>query len=126
MIYEAHVRGLTMRHRTSPRSCAAVRGHRLPADDRLSDPARGDRHRVDAGAPVHPRQPAGRPGAEELLGLQHHRLLRPHHGYSALGRTGQQVQEFRGMVRRCTRPASRSSSTWSTTTPPRATTSGRR
>ncbi len=40
----------------------------------------------------------------------------PHAGYSSSGTAGQQVGEFKKMVRRCTRPGSRSSSTWSTTT----------
>jgi glycogen operon protein len=50
---------------------------------------------------------------------------RPHNAYSSCGSVGEQVLEFKAMVRDLTEPASRSSSTSSTTTPRRATTSAR-
>ncbi len=77
VIYEAHVRGLTMLHdgvRPSERGTfaglGASRGDRSPA------PARHHRDRTDAGAclPAGPRRAAARPA--QLLGLQHARLLR--------------------------------------------------
>ena len=46
----------------------------------------------------------------------------PHHGYCSAGSRGEQVTEFKSMVRALHEAASRSSSTWSTTTPPRAAT----
>jgi glycogen operon protein len=48
----------------------------------------------------------------------------PHNDYSSAGTRGQQVQEFKAMVKALHARASRSSSTSSTTTPPRATSSG--
>ena len=64
----------------------------------------------------------------QLLGLQHDRLLRAAQRLQlGSGQRGQQVLEFKAMVRDAARaPASRSSSTSSTTTPPRATTWARR
>ena len=76
VIYEAHVKGLTERHPEVPedmRGTYAAIGH--PAIIEHSR-ARGHRRRADAGAPVRARQPAGRPGTAQLLGLQHARLLR--------------------------------------------------
>jgi glycogen operon protein len=49
-------------------------------------------------------------------------FLAPHAAYSSSGEHGEQLTEFRSMVSRCTRPASRCWSTSSTTTPARATT----
>ncbi len=78
VIYEAHVRGLTRlpprhpgeRARHLPRAVA-------PGDHRPPDVAGRHRHRAHARAPVRQRRRAGpaRPG--QLLGLQHHRVLRP-------------------------------------------------
>ena len=49
----------------------------------------------------------------------------PHNDYARAGDArASRSRSSRRWSRRCTRPASRSSSTWSTTTPPRATTSG--
>ncbi|UOY01439.1 hypothetical protein [Blastococcus sp. PRF04-17] len=50
----------------------------------------------------------------------------PHAAYSSAGSDGGQVTEFKTMVKQLHAAASRSSSTWSTTTPPRATTPARR
>ncbi len=62
------------------RAEAAGRGHLrgagLAAGGRASGQARGDGDRADADPGVLRRPAPGREGAEELLGLQHHRLLR--------------------------------------------------
>ena len=47
-----------------------------PGHDRAPQGARRHRDRADAGAPVRPGHHARRPGACQLLGLQHDRLLR--------------------------------------------------
>ena len=129
VIYEAHVkRPHRSATRRSPRSCAAP----TPASRtrRSSTTCSGSgvtAVELHAGAPVRPRPPPRRAGPAQLLGLQHDRLLRPAPRLRAPpARPGEQVQEFKAMVRACTRRASRSSSTWSTTTPPRATTWARR
>jgi isoamylase len=100
IIYEAHVRGLTMRHPEVPEE---LRGTYAG----IAHPAIID-HLQSLGIT-----------AIELLPVHHfvhdHRLTElglsnywgynsigyfaPYHGYSALGRHGQQVQEFRGMVK---------------------------
>ena len=77
VVYEAHVRGhdaAAPRHpRVHPRH---VRRHGAPRDDRPPARPGGDRGRADARAPVRPgRAPAGE-GHAQLLGLQHHRVLR--------------------------------------------------
>ena len=100
VIYEAHVRGLTLRH------------PEVPADQRgsyagLAHPAviehltrlGRDRGRADAGAPVRVRaQPAG-PRAGQLLGLQHDRVPRPAPRLLVVQQLGGQVGEFKAMVR---------------------------
>ena len=53
--------------------------------------------------PVHQHAPEAfrSSGGSQLLGLQHHRVLAPHDGYSAAvraGRPGGQVAEFQAMV----------------------------
>ncbi len=77
VIYEAHVRGLTMLHPDVPTplrgtyaglSCA-------PVVDYLKRLGRDDAG-ADAGARLRRRPPPGRKGLAQLLGLQHHRLLR--------------------------------------------------
>ena len=101
MIYEAHVRGLTMRHPDVP---AEQRGTYAG----LAHPAviehltRLGRHRrgADAGAPVRARARAGRARADQLLGLQHDRLPRPAQRLRPLGgQRGEQVAEFKAMVK---------------------------
>ena len=69
-----------------------------------------------------------RRGLDELLGLQHARLLRAARRLLVGGRrAAQQVAEFkRRWCGRCTPPGSRCCSTSSTTTPPRATPTARR
>ena len=128
VIYEAHVRGLT---KTAPgRAGAAARhlpGARPPGGHRAPARARGDRGGTHAGAPVRQRRHPGRTRAGQLLGLQHDRLLRAAQrllGQRQPRRAGAGVQVHG--ARPCTRRASRSSSTWSTTTPPRGTIWARR
>jgi len=100
VIYEAHVRGLTMRHPGIPEELrgtyAAIASpvmiehfkrlgvtavelmpvHEFVHDHRLADL-----------------------GLRNYWGYNTIGFFAPHHGYSALGRLGQQVQEFRGMVK---------------------------
>ena len=77
VIYEAHVKGMTASH---PEIAGAARRHlrgpRLAAGGRAPGEARGDHDRADADPGVLRRPPPRREGARELLGLQHHRLLR--------------------------------------------------
>ncbi len=78
VIYEAHVKGLTMTHPALPEEIRGTyAGIGAPGDHRAPAPARRHRDRADAGAPVRPGPPPRRPGPVELLGLQHDRLLRP-------------------------------------------------
>ena len=78
VIYEAHVRGLTKQHPAVPEEQRGTyAGPGAPGDHRAPAPAGRHRDRADAGAPVRHRQPPDRPGPAQLLGLQHHRLLRP-------------------------------------------------
>ena len=77
VIYEAHVQGL---HQAPSRRARATCAAPMPAwparDHRLPAVARRDRRRAAAGPHLRRRQPSARQGPEELLGLQHHRLLR--------------------------------------------------
>ncbi len=109
VIYEAHVKGLTQTHPDIPeniRGTYAAVAH--PAMIEHLTVARRHRDRADAGAPFRERLHADREGVVQLLGLQHHRLLRP----------GPQVQQqlappagrcrsSRRWCARCTRPTSR-------------------
>ncbi len=63
-----------------------LRGPRAPGADRAPHRARGDRAGADAGPSVRQRPPAGRHGPQQLLGLQHGRLLRPAQRVRLLGR----------------------------------------
>ena len=128
VIYEAHVKGLTM---TNPRIPEELRGTYAgvahPATIEYLQRPRHHRDRAHAGAPVRAGRHPPAEGPAQLLGLQHDRLLR------AAQRVRQQhrppastCRSSRAWSAPCTRRASRSSSTSSTTTPPRATTSARR
>ena len=95
VIYEAHVRGMTMQHQgIPPTSARNLPGHGLGPRRRSSAGAGRHRHRTHAGAPLRLRSVARRQGIDELLGLQLHRLLRParrlRHGWA--GQTGLRVQ----------------------------------
>ena len=127
IIYETHVRGMTMRH---PGCREELRGTylgaRLGPDPRPPARPRRDRGGAPAGAPVRRRPDPARAGAAQLLGLQHDRLLRARGALRDAAATASRCTSSRRWSRRSTGRASRSSSTWSTTTPPRATTSARR
>ena len=67
-----------MRHPDIPADVRGTyAGPGAPGDDRALPAAGRDGRRADAGAPVRARLDAGRQGPVQLLGLQHHRLLRP-------------------------------------------------
>ena len=120
IIYEMHVKGFTARHPDVPRRCAApmpALGH--PAVDRLPHGPGRDRGRTAAGAPVRARRPPRRAGAAQLLGLQLHRLPRPAQRVRSAGSAVSRCRSSSPWSRRSTRPASRSYSTWSTTTRPK-------
>ena len=86
IIYEAHVRGLTIRHPAVPEELRGTyAGIAHPAVIEHLTVARHHRHRADAGAPVRPRPPPRRARPAQLLGLQLHRLPRP--AQRLLGRT---------------------------------------
>src|ERR1017187_4265219 len=100
VIYEAHVRGLTLRHpQIAPEqrgtyaglaspviidhltrlgvTAIELTGPGVPGHHRPPDPAGRDRHRADARAPVHLGAATGGWGTGQLLGLQHDRVPRP-------------------------------------------------
>ena len=109
VIYEAHVRGLTRRTPTSRptlRGTYAGLAHR--AGHRPPHVARRDRRRADAGAPVRAGRRPARPRPDQLLGLQHHRLLRPAPRLRGARRPRpSRSPSSSRWSRRCTRPASR-------------------
>ena len=76
-----------------------LRRGRPSGDHRAPQVAGRHRDRADAGAPFRQRLHADRQGPVELLGLQHHRLLRAGPKYSSSPNPGGQVQEFKAMVR---------------------------
>ncbi|MEV7006293.1 glycogen debranching protein GlgX [Streptosporangium sp. NPDC051022] len=100
VIYEAHVRGLTMRHPAVPRE------HRGTYAG-LAHPAVID-HLLSLGVtavelmPVHqfvPEHAMVARGLTNYWGYNTIAYLAPHAAYSASGQRGQQVQEFKAMVR---------------------------
>ncbi|MEU8126715.1 glycogen debranching protein GlgX [Micromonospora sp. NPDC049049] len=100
VIYEAHVRGLTMRHPDIPEE---LRGTYAGI---ASPPMIDYLTRLGVTAielmPVHQFIHDHRLndlGLRNYWGYNTIGFFAPHHGYSALGRLGQQVQEFRGMVK---------------------------
>jgi glycogen operon protein len=100
VIYEAHVRGLTMRHPDIPEE---LRGTYAA----IASPVMIDYFkRLGVTAvelmPVHQFVHDHRLadlGLRNYWGYNTIGFFAPHHGYSALGGRGQQVQEFRGMVK---------------------------
>ena len=77
VIYEAHVKGMTAAASRDPGGDARhLRRHGAPGHDRPPDLAGHHHARTDARAPLRQRLLPRRQGAVELLGLQHHRLLR--------------------------------------------------
>ncbi|MEV0940817.1 glycogen debranching protein GlgX [Micromonospora wenchangensis] len=100
VIYEAHVRGLTMRHPGIPEE---LRGTYAA----IASPVMIDYFRqlgvtaielMPVHEFVHDHRLADL-GLRNYWGYNSIGFFAPHHGYSALGRLGQQVQEFRGMVK---------------------------
>ena len=76
VIYEAHVRGMTNLNLDVPPDIRGTYAGLASIGHRISEEARRHRHRTYADPPVRQRQlPAGK-RPEQLLGLQHHRLLR--------------------------------------------------
>jgi hypothetical protein len=131
VIYEVHVKGFTMRHPDVPARAARHL--------RRARPRGGHRHLTDLGVtavellPVHqyvPEDVPARAGADQLLGLQHDRLLRAAPAYSAAVRAGRPRRRsghrVQGHGQGAAPAGSRSSSTWSSTTPPRAARAARR
>ena len=109
VIYEAHVKGLTAAAPRGSRGAARhLRRRRPPGRDRPPAEARRDRDRADARAPVRQRRHAAGEGPEQLLGLQHHRLLRPaEHLQLHRRRSASRSRSSRRWSAPCTRPASR-------------------
>ncbi|CUU55802.1 glycogen operon protein [Parafrankia irregularis] len=100
VIYEAHVRGLTMRHQGLPeeyRGTYAGVAHPVMIDHY---------HRLGVTAiellPVHQfvhDEHLVRRGLRNYWGYNSIAFLAPHNGYSSAGGDGRQVQEFKSMVR---------------------------
>src|SRR5699024_7908609 len=100
VIYEAHVRGLTMRH-------PAIPEHQRGTYSGLAHPAVID-YLISLGVtavelmPVHLFVPAHAlvaRGLTNYCGYNTLSFLAPHSGYAARGSRGQQVQEFKAMVK---------------------------
>ncbi len=94
LIYEVHVKGFTKLHPDVPEKLRGTYAGLAPS--RSSSTCTTWRHRGRAAAgPPPPQRPApGREGADELLGLQHARLLRP---AGALRRRGQPARRRAGV-----------------------------
>ena len=100
VIYEAHVKGLTMRHPGIPEDVRGTyAGIAHPAMIQHLQAARGHRRRADAGAPVRPRLDAGRAGPANYWGYNTIGFFAPHNDYACFGTRGEQVLEFKTMVR---------------------------
>ena len=100
VIYEAHVRGLTMRH-------PAIPEHQRGTYSGLAHPAVID-YLISLGVtavelmPVHhfvPEHALVARGLTNYWGYNTLSFLAPHSGYAARGSRGQQVQEFKAMVK---------------------------
>jgi isoamylase len=124
-IYEAHVRGLTQLHPGIPDE---IRG----TYSAIAHPAIIE-HLKKIGVtaielmPVHQfvdDDTLQQKGLSNYWGYNTVAFFAPQNTYSSTGERGQQVQEFKGMVRALHAAGIRSSSTWCTTTRRRATTWG--
>ena len=130
VVYEAHVRGLTMLREDIPDGAARhVRGGGAPGRRRApAEPGRDHAGAAARSTRAWPSRGSPRTGLHQLLGLQHARVLRAERRLRDAGRRRSRapeavLDEVRGMVARCcTRRASRCCSTSSTTTPARAAT----
>jgi glycogen operon protein len=107
VIYEDHVKGFT---KLTPAVREDLRGtspawraeaDRAPARPSASPPSSCCRSTTSPRALLHAL------GPDELLGLLVDRLLAPHAAYAATGTRGEQVREFKGMVKALHRQASR-------------------
>ncbi|MDM4718849.1 glycogen debranching protein GlgX [Micromonospora sp. WMMA1363] len=100
VIYEAHVRGLTMRHPDIPEELRGTySGIATPAMiDYLSGLGVTAIELMPVHHFVHDNRLADL-GLRNYWGYNTIGFFAPHHGYSGLGGLGQQVQEFRGMVK---------------------------
>ena len=77
IVYETHVKGFTKKHPGVPEKLRGTyAGFGTPAGGRLYQVARRHLGRAAAGPYLRQRQPSAGKEAHELLGLQHHRLLR--------------------------------------------------
>ncbi len=125
IIYEMHVAGFTRHPSSGVRGGQARDLRRADREDPVPRRPRGHRGRAAAGLPV---RRAGRArGADELLGLRARLLLRAARRATARARTpSARSTSSATWSRPCTAPASRSSSTWSTTTRRRRTKRARR
>ena len=118
-----HLRGACPRlHHAAPGGAGAVARHlrRLCAPEVDRPPAAARRHggRAAAGPRIRRRPPSGRARACATTGATTRSASsRRSRAISSSG----EIAEFKTMVRGCMRRESRSSSTWSTTTPRRAT-----
>jgi hypothetical protein len=127
VIYEAHVKGMTMTHPDVPEEHPRhLRRHGAPGRGRPPRQARRHRGRADAGAPVR-QDPTCRTRGCRTTGATTPSASSPRTTPTPpRASAASRCRSSRRWSRPCTPPASRSSSTWSTTTPPRATTSARR
>ena len=104
VLYELHVKGFTKRNPAVPealRGTYAGPGH----DASIAHLQAARRHRGEpaAGAPARRRAASGDDGPDELLGLQHDRLLLPRAALRQRHDGAATRDEFRAMVRRAAR-----------------------
>ena len=130
VLYEVHVKGFTAAHPAVPEPLRGTyAGLAHPAALAHLQTLGVTTVELLPGAPQRARGVPGRPRAHQLLGLQHHRLLRA--ARRLLGRGPRRTPRAarspssRRWSTRCTAQVSRSCSTWCSTTPPRATTAVR-
>ena len=100
IIYETHVKGFTMRHpdvredlRGTYAGLASEPAHRVPQGPRR------DRGRAAAGPPHLRRVVPARARPANYWGYSTIGYFAPHSEYAATGRRGEQVREFKGMVK---------------------------
>ena len=101
VIYETHVKGFTKRHPECARTCAAPTPGSPPTTAiGYLQGARRHRGRAAAGPPHRRRVVPRRARPDELLGLQLRSASSPRtRAYAATGQRGQEVREFKGMVK---------------------------
>ena len=110
IIYECHVKGFTqLMHEVPETLRGTYAGLAHPAAIELPAAARRHRRRADARAPVRrTTRTLLEQGPAQLLGLQHHRLLRAAPRLQRIGRARRsRCRSSRRWSRRSTRPASR-------------------